>query len=223
MNESDVSNVLATVVRRVEKLEDRNRGLKDDGTVKTTSIGSHRHGADEVRYTPSAGADPGNADDAIDDLRERVSDIEGGAGTWLPIAEWFIPGPLEASTTVHQGKVIKLPPWANAATLVEGSSIHANVATPPTGADIELDITVSTDHDASPSETSLFADGSPNYPTIDIGDYHTGETGDSDDGTLTTLSLAGSSYMRLKVRQVGSTERGRDLTVVVYARVRIEF
>lgn len=83
----DPGEVLAELVRRVEKLEDRGRGLKSDGSVKTTSLGPHRHDAAEVRYTPETpadwdgGVDPGNTDDAADQLAARVTDLEAGVGT----------------------------------------------------------------------------------------------------------------------------------------------
>ena len=81
----EIGEVLAGHERRIEKLEDRGRGLKSDGSVKTTSIGAHRHDGSEVRYTPDdAGdwdaGDPGNVDDGLDELAQRVADIEGGAG-----------------------------------------------------------------------------------------------------------------------------------------------
>ncbi len=152
----------------------------------------------------------------------RVSSGAPAWGTpfiWLPIAHWFIGGPLKADTTNHQGAVIPLPTWATAATLVEGSSIKANVATAPTGATIELDIKHSSTW--AGTQTSIFATGSPDYVTIATSKNEISETG-SDDGTLTTTTFNGG-FFRLFARQVGSTERGRDLTVDVFAKVWVEF
>ncbi len=138
---------------------------------------------------------------------------------WLPMAHWFIGGFLRADTSNHQGAVIPLPDWAQAAALVEGSSIKANVATAPTDADVEIDIK----HSATwgGAQTSIFAGGTPNYITLQAGD-NTVEDAGSDDGTLTTTTFDGG-FFRLFVRQAGSTEPGRDLTVDVFAKVFLEF
>lgn len=138
---------------------------------------------------------------------------------WVPVAHWFIGGFLRADTTNHQGAVCRLPDWATAATLVEGSSMRANVSTAPTGADVEIDIKVASTRTGA--QTSLFAGGSPDYITIQAGDQDVADAG-SDDGTLTTTTLD-NQFLFLYVRQAGSTEPGRDLTVDVFAKVWTEY
>lgn len=81
----DPNDVLAEHEERIRKLEDRNRGIKSDGIVRASSLAPHRHDASEVRFTPAVAGDwnagdPGNTDDALDELAERVEDVEGAAG-----------------------------------------------------------------------------------------------------------------------------------------------
>ena len=139
----------------------------------------------------------------------------------VEIGGWFIPGRLHADTTNAQGKLVELPAWAANALLVEGSSVKVNVATAPAGAAIEIDIKSSTAF--AGAQTSLFATGSPDYPTIAAAKNHTAEAG-SDDGTLTTTAL-NAHFLWLFIRQVGSTagSEGFDLTVQLFARVYVGF
>lgn len=129
----------------------------------------------------------------------------------------FLGGPLRAaassSVANHQGKVIKLPAWAKAADLV---GFYANVATPPTGAALKFDVCKGTDFSTAP--TSLFT---TTFPEIATSKNETTEAGGSA-GNLTG-TVAASDKLFVYVTQVGSTERGRDLTVELWARVYVEF
>ena len=140
-----------------------------------------------------------------------------GGFVWMEIARWYLDGLLRADTSVHQGLIIQLPPWATNALLVEGSSFKANVRTTPTGAADIFDITIASS--ISAAQTSLFAGGTPDYPSIAAASTDAS----ADDGTLTTTSLTGGYFLRLFVRQVGSAStEGEDCTVQLFAKVYME-
>jgi hypothetical protein len=141
-----------------------------------------------------------------------------GAFVWMEIARWYLDGLLRADTSVHQGPIIQLPPWAATALLVEGSSFKANVRTTSAGAAVIIDITIAST--IAGAQTSLFAGGTPDYPSIAAASYDAS----ADDGTLTTTAITGSYFLRMFVRQVGSTaeSEGEDLTVQLLAKVYIE-
>jgi hypothetical protein len=129
----------------------------------------------------------------------------------------FIGGPFRAaassSAANHQGKVVKLPAWAKAAELV---GFYANVATQPTGASIKFDVCKGTDMTTAP--TSLFT---TTFPEIAVSKNETTEAGGSA-GNLTG-TVAASDKLFVYITQVGSTEKGRDATIELWAKVYVEF
>lgn len=143
--------------------------------------------------------------------------------TWQVIAEWYIDGRLRADTTNAQGKVVRLPDYATAALLVEGTSIFGALGTVAAGASLIFDIKHSATYEGT--RTSIFE---TTYPTIAAGDSFTGD-GSSNDGTIDTTptdyTAVDGGFYWLYVRQVGSTagSEGADLTVQVMAKVYDEY
>lgn len=72
---------------------DNTKYLRGDGTWQTVIVASD---AATVTYTPAAGSDPGNVDDALDDLRTRMtdaeSDIAGLSSGGISAAGWVSAG-----------------------------------------------------------------------------------------------------------------------------------
>lgn len=143
---------------------------------------------------------------------------------WVRIADWYIDGRLRADTSNHIGKAVRLPNYATPATLVEGESIFAGLATTSAGASVIIDIKHSATFEGS--RTSIF-DGT-NYPTIAAGDTFTGD-GSSNDGTIDTsptdYTALDGGFLWLYIRQVGSTvgSEGTDLSVDILAKVYTEY
>lgn len=135
--------------------------------------------------------------------------VHGFAGfVWMPIAEWFIGGPMRADASNHLGKVVKLPDYATACAAL---TLSCNLVTAPTGSAANFDIKYSTTFGGA--LTSLFS----TTPTISA------SANEDSAAVFNPTTIDGVKYLRLYCTQKGSTEPGRDLTVQVWAKVHVEF
>jgi hypothetical protein len=156
--------------------------------------------AADVTYTPTTVADwdsdtdPGDLDAALDQLAERVTDVEE-AGYIASITDQHIftrEGEVEATAGT-----LRLYNHTGAALTI--TRVWADVNTAPTGASLIVDV--------HKDGTTIFTTQS-NRPTITATNYE-------DDGTPDVTTWADGSYLTMDVDQVGSTVAGSDLTVTV--------
>jgi len=143
------------------------------------------------------------------DTYARGDHVHGFAGfVWMPIAEWFIGGPMRADASNHLGKVVKLPDYATACAAL---ALSLNLVTAPTGSAANFDIKSSTTFGGA--LTSLFS----TTPTVSA------SANEDSAAVFNPTTIDGVKYLRLYCTQKGSTEPGRDLTVQVWAKVSVEF
>jgi hypothetical protein len=178
-----------------------------DFTPSVNSVGLHIAAstggtvdAADVTYTPlvntdwDSDTDPGNVDDALDQLAERVDDLEGAApGAVTRHVVFTIEGDLEV-----EAGVIRIPNRTGAALTI--SEVRLDVDTAPTGAAIIVDV--------NENGTTIFSTQG-NRPQI-AATANTGNTTTFDDA-----SWANGNYLTIDVDQVGSTVAGSNLTVTI--------
>lgn len=127
---------------------------------------------------------------------------------WMPIAEWFVGGPMRTDSSNHLSKVVKIPDYATA---VAGLVLVCNLVTAPTGSAANFDIKYSTTFGGA--TTSLFS----TTPTI------AAAANEDSAAVFSPTTIDGAKYLRLYCTQKGSTEAGRDLTVQIWGKVYVEF
>lgn len=139
----------------------------------------------------------------------RGDHVHGFAGfIWMPIADWFIGGPMRTDASNHLGKIIKIPDYATA---VAGLTLVCNLVTAPTGSAANFDIKYSTTF--AGATTSLFS----TTPTISAA------ANEDSAAVFSPTTIDGAKYLRLYCTQKGSTEPGRDLSVQIWGKVYAEF
>jgi hypothetical protein len=154
--------------------------------------------ASAVTYTPAVAADwdgdtdPGNADDALDQLAERVDDLEATVTRGLA---FYLHGEMAVET---RAMAIIAP---MALTVLH---VRCVVESAPTGADLILDV--------NKNGTTLFTTQG-NRPTIAA--TETSDVSAAPDVT----AIAQGDVISIDVDQIGSSDPGENLTVTVVCEV----
>jgi hypothetical protein len=157
--------------------------------------------ATNVTYTPFANTDwdsdtdPGDVNDALDQLAERVDDLESLGFVSTVYGQTVF---TREGTVVAEAGNLEIENRLGRTVTVDGVYLRAKTA--PTGADLVVDI-----HAAG---TTLFATQS-NRPKIAAGNT----TGNST--TLDDTSWGSGEALTADVDQVGSTAAGANLVIVV--------
>lgn len=168
---------------------------RDNGSSWDSVEGAGGAGdAADLTYTPAeltdwdSDEDPGNAADALDQLAERIKDVEGYGGRGIA---FYLSGEL----AVEARAVALIAPCA-----LTVLAVRSVVAVAPTGADLILDVNL--------NGTTIFTTQA-NRPTIAAS--ATSDTSDAPDVTAVALG----DVISLDVDQIGSTDPGEDLSVTI--------
>lgn len=186
-SESDEENVLITVEDLTQHVLNQDSNAGGGGTVDS----------DDVTYTPTTladwngGVDPGDVEQALDQLAERVTDVEGAVTQCIAVAC----SDETTALTTGTAKVAFRMPYAFTLT-----GIRASVTTAPTGADLIVDVNES-------GSTVMTTD----KLRIDAGEKTT--TTAATPPALTDTALADDAEITIDIDQIGSTIAGAGLKV----------
>jgi hypothetical protein len=153
--------------------------------------------ASDITYTPGTATDwdsdtdPGDLDDALDQLAERVDDLEGATPEATRGIAFYVGEDQEVATRLA-AIIVPL-----SLTITE---VRALVGTAPVGADLIVDV--------NKNGTTIFTTQG-NRPTI--ADGNTSDTS----GTPDVTALAVGDVLSIDVDQIGSGTAGADLSVTV--------